>query len=290
METSKPEKKFEPTINFHTPDKILDLAYSVHTLLSWRERLENRPNLNETENIAMCKRAVAEYNRLQEAFPVDSPEYNYLRAMDPIINAMACAITRLKKEWLAKKSRAEDECNRRVVENSKSAIETNLRQLIKKFLLIGGFGFALAKGVMPWLSLPMETKSQPNFLSFAFAMGLFALIGYVQYKYGQMQNSGLYSYHNYLLWYADREYALSIKMEYGRYEETARRNWLLATGQEAPECRGYDDLLAEHLLLEDEYRHYCTKLSASPWKALVISFVEQAKKAWPKKKKRQPKE
>ena len=283
MESDSTQSANKPTIAHLTPDRILDIAYSVHVLADWAIKKKDDPSLVMHEDVRLARRGLNEFGRLMKAFPKDSPEHRYLSTMDPIIVSLARGITRSKKAWMDKKRYAEEECDRRIMEAAQSSLESSILQLVKRYLFIGGFGFALAKAFIPWLDIDMVSKSQPNYLSLAFAGGLVLLSGYIKTKLDQIQAGSIYAYHNYLIWYANKEYSLSVKIEYKRAEDAARRAWKLCTGKEAPKFRGYDEFITEHLLLEDEYRRHCTRLTASPWKALVMSFVERAQKAWRKR-------
>jgi hypothetical protein len=267
-----------PSIRHLTPDRIPDIAYSLYLLTRWQEMHEANPRLKMPPDIKMGERGVAEFNRLAQAFPENSPEQIYLTTMYSIIVSLAREIARSKKAWLEKKQSAEEECARRIMETSKASLESSMIVLIKRYLLIGGVGFALAKAVIPWLEMDMASKSQPNYLSVAFAGGLVLASGYLKSKLDQYQASNIYTLHNYLIWYANKEYSLSVKLECRRAENAARRAWRHMTGKEAPRFRGYDEFLAEILELESEFRRHCLKLTASPLKSIVVLFVEKIKK------------
>lgn len=237
-----------------SPDRVADIAYCYY--------VSGNAALDGTEVCGLSHRVVQEYDRLSASVPPCTKEHDYLFTISQIIVSLSRGIGRRKgtlHDKLAFAEQQKEELIHTIVESTR---QSGFLYAVFRALLLGGFGFFIAKALLPDLHLGEDQR--PNYMAPAMAVALVLLGSYMRAWLIELRIVHIFNCYRSDVNAAYAEYHRGALEEYRRAERDARAAWKALAGEEAADWPGFDEIIEEEMTLRDDYERQRQEIVIDP--------------------------
>jgi hypothetical protein len=267
----KPRKAFtrhSPSVDHLFPGCVLDISYCYYVAAE-----------NHQAKSVTAKRAhdvVAEFERLCNAFPKNSPEGVFLFTISQIIVSLSRAIIRGKRNLESQRRIAEKERKERLNDISKAGRQAGIFNAGWRVFLMAGLGFFLAEAFFPEANL--KEGANPTYVSLATSIVTVMIGTYLRSWFVSQKVTRIFLAYHHSVMFAEKKYEIDIFEEYQRAKQSATIAWKHLTGSLPPEVPGFEELLQEQIKSRVKFEREAQIILANPFWGMLLSVFDVLKR------------